>query len=427
MGGWGGRRPPSSRRGRLARRARPSGRARVKAGTAPGGRGGAHLPSPPRRACGARWAPRRSCRGCSRTRWRTRTRCQVSGAPAAPGAGRRGARGPAARRRGARTAGLRSRPAGAARPRARGRASRGARRAGGQGRGAVGAPGPQAPAEECGGLRRAPRAGRGRGAAAGSAPRALEGGGNRVRLPAPRTPRCGPAPRAPGLAGAGGTRPPPVSAPGARWVGLGAARGPAALGGPRERPGWGGFPPGPPGLRAGARGLGLPLPFPAAGRWDRRSQTLRRGRRRFQPQIARAVALQPIQLWPRAWRPGPPPRPSPSLSEFSMNRACASGVTLQDDSLVNCSPFVWDGSPPGTAGQGLTPSTRLPPSLPSGGLFSASRHQVYGPFRAPERLVGGPGALPSPRLCCLWPQESLEGGRMGHSANWHPHPSPACR
>lgn len=84
---WGGRRPPSSCRGRLARRAHQSGSARVKAGTAPGGRGGAHLPSPPRRACGARWAPRRSCRGCSRTRWRTRTRCQVSGARAASGAG----------------------------------------------------------------------------------------------------------------------------------------------------------------------------------------------------------------------------------------------------------------------------------------------------------------------------------------------------
>lgn len=93
FGGWGGRRPPSSRRGRLARRARPSGSAGVKAGTAPGGRGGAHLPSPPRRACGARWAPRRSCRGCSRTRWRTRTRCQVSGAPAAPGAGAAGGAG----------------------------------------------------------------------------------------------------------------------------------------------------------------------------------------------------------------------------------------------------------------------------------------------------------------------------------------------
>lgn len=142
-GGGGGRRPPSSRRGRLARRARPSGSARVKAGTAPGGRGGAHLPSPPRRACGARWAPRRSCRGCSRTRWRTRTRCQVSGAPAAPGAGgggrgdRRGpGAGPRGRRwrRAGRGAGLRSRLAGAARPRARGWASGGERRAGRQGR-----------------------------------------------------------------------------------------------------------------------------------------------------------------------------------------------------------------------------------------------------------------------------------------------------
>lgn len=106
FGGWGGRRPPSSRRGRLARRAHQSGSARVKAGTAPGGRGGAHLPSPPRRACGARWAPRRSCRGCSRTRWRTRTKCQVSGASTAPGAraagGAGGRPGPRARPRGRR-------------------------------------------------------------------------------------------------------------------------------------------------------------------------------------------------------------------------------------------------------------------------------------------------------------------------------------
>lgn len=91
-GGGGGRRPPSSRRGRLARRTRPSGSARVKAGTAPGGRGGAHLPSSPRRACGAHWAPRRSCHGCSPRRWRTRTRCQVSGARVRPGPERRGRR-----------------------------------------------------------------------------------------------------------------------------------------------------------------------------------------------------------------------------------------------------------------------------------------------------------------------------------------------
>lgn len=94
-----------------------------------------------------------------------------------------------------------------------------------------------------------------------------------------------------------------------------------------------------------------------------------------------------------------------------MSRACASGVTLLDRPLVNCSPFVWDGSPPGTAGQGLTLSASLPPSLPFGGLFSAARRQAHGPFWAPERLGGGPGALPSPRVCCLAPRVPCrEGG-----------------
>lgn len=46
LGGRGGRRPPSSRRDRLARRAGPSGSSRVKAGTAPGGRGAPTSPPP---------------------------------------------------------------------------------------------------------------------------------------------------------------------------------------------------------------------------------------------------------------------------------------------------------------------------------------------------------------------------------------------
>ena len=238
MGGWGGRRPPSSRRGRRGRRARPSGSARVKAGTAPGGRGGAHLPSPPCRACGARWAPRRSCRGCSRTIWRTRTRCQVSKAPAALGAGAAGgagtgwargldlAGGAGGAREGAPGCGLRSRPAGAARPRARGWASAGVRRAGRQGRVLSGPPWPRRGRRTPGGLRRAREAGKGRGAA-GVSPRALEGGGNRSAAGAahpalsPRT--AHPCPRGHRRVLAGpdtGTW--PISVPG--WAGWGPER-----------------------------------------------------------------------------------------------------------------------------------------------------------------------------------------------------------
>lgn len=246
LGGWGGRRPPSSRRGRLARLARPSGSARVKAGTAPGGRGGAHLPSPPCRACGARWAPRRSCRGCSRTRWRTRTRCQVSGAPTALGAGAAGgagtgwARGPdlaggaGGAREGAPGCGLPSRPAGAARPRARGWASAGARRAGRQGRVLSGPPWPRCGRRTAGGLRRAPEEGRGRGAV-GVSPCALEGGGNRARLLVLRTPRSRPAPRPLALAGTGGVggtryRDPAYLGSWVGWVGPGAGGGRDGLG-----------------------------------------------------------------------------------------------------------------------------------------------------------------------------------------------------
>lgn len=128
LGGRGGRRPPSSRRDRLARRAGPSGSSRVKAGTAPGGRGAPTSPPPPHWACGARWAPRRSCRGCSRRRWRTRRRCQVRGTGTCwPGtrAGRRAAGGVPALLA----------PRG---PRAQGRTSIGARLSG---RGAPGTPG----------------------------------------------------------------------------------------------------------------------------------------------------------------------------------------------------------------------------------------------------------------------------------------------
>lgn len=263
------------------------------------------------------------------------------------------------------------------------------------------------------------RPGRGGGAAPPAQPRVpLKGAGialgSRRRAPRAVDPRRAPL-ASRGQAGPGPSRSRPQGALGGARSGSRTGR----AGGPRERPGWGGFPSGPRGLRAGARGLGLPLPFPAAGCWDRRSQTLCRGRRRLRCEIARVVALPAhpalaTGLTPRA--------AAPALAvalRIHINRACASGLTLQDHSLVNCSPFVWDGSPPGTAGQGLTLSTSLPPSLPSGRLLSASRHQVYGPFRAPERLLGGPGA-PEAKSVLSGPKSALEGGRMGHSANWHP-------
>lgn len=163
LGGRGGRRPPSSRRDRLARRAGPSGSSRVKAGTAPGGRGAPTSPPPPHWACGARWAPRRSCRGCSRRRWRTRRRCQVRGTGTCwPGtrAGRRAAGGVPALLA----------PRG---PRAQGRTSIGARLSG---RGAPGTPGRTRGGERGQAARR-----EGGGAAPpGVSPRALEGGGKRA-------------------------------------------------------------------------------------------------------------------------------------------------------------------------------------------------------------------------------------------------------
>lgn len=128
---WGG--GGAGGRHLLAETASPAERVRPAAHglrLAPRPAGGGRPPPlpPPHWACGARWAPRRSCRGCSRRRWRTRRRCQVRGTGTCwPGtrAGRRAAGGVPALLA----------PRG---PRAQGRASIGARRSG---RGAPGTPG----------------------------------------------------------------------------------------------------------------------------------------------------------------------------------------------------------------------------------------------------------------------------------------------
>ena len=133
-----------------------------------------------------------------------------------------------------------------------------------------------------------------------------------------------------------------------------------------------------------ARAAGVVLARPSAGR-------------RLQPEVARLVAFPAHP----ALAPGLTPRATAPafaipLQNSAENRVCASGATLQDHSLLNCSPCVWDV--PFTAQLGRAshcgPAVFVPFQRTLSHLSVPT--PSHGPFWPPRGLVGTAGALPRP-------------------------------
>lgn len=213
--------------------------------------------------------------------------------------------------------------------------------------------------------------------------------------------------RSPGRWRAPGRGPP---RPQGRLGGAGSGAGTAVLGAPASAL------PGAAAFRAD-KGCGLGRTgSPAAGCCDRRSRALcwgsRRGpgtprRRRPQPSTPGSAACPAHPALAPGLTPRPPPLPLPSLSELSIRTACLSGLTLQDRSRVNCSPFGWDGSPLGTTRQG--PGSVSPPPRPRSG-----RPSYFIPSSVLLRDSRRSGAVPGPAVCCLAPGVPFPWGRICH-------------
>lgn len=154
-----------------------------------------------------------------------------------------------------------------------------------------------------------------------------------------------------------------------------------------------------------ARAAGVVLARPSAGR-------------RLQPAVARLLAFPAHP----ALAPGLTPRATAPafaipLQNSVENRVCASGATLQDHSLLNCSPCVWDVPLMAQLGR----ASHCGPAVFVPFQRTLSHLSVPTPSHGTSGLPGNLWELREPSLaleCDVWPLEPFLQGRE-YSAHWH--------
>ena len=160
-----------------------------------------------------------------------------------------------------------------------------------------------------------------------------------------------------------------------------------------------------------ARAAGVVLARPSAGR-------------RLQPAFASLVAFPAHP----ALAPGLTPRATAPafaipLQNSAENRVCASGATLQDHSLLNCSPCVWDV--PLTAQLGRASHCGPAVFVPFQRTLTSQRpHTKSRPLLASQGTCGNCGSPSSPLSVLFGPWSPFSRGEsIPHIGT----PTPACR